>query len=217
MASDYDTKLVDLVRANPLLYEKEVRNSPYDLMKKKTELWRSIASSLGAEGKFCVSRWKNLRDRYRRELQKAQEMQRKAGGARNIKGSNWHLWDKMKFLEGHIRLHSSHSTKSVAENTKSSWSEMEAEQFVEHSASEDDPLQEAMEEQSISMDTKKPDIELYHTTATASSSSYIKRIETLLDGMDTSNRTKAEKRIVAYLCKCQLKALNNEAIDDIAI
>lgn len=51
--SVFDSKLVDLVRANPLLYEKEVRSSPYNLMKKKTELWRSIASSLGVESKFA--------------------------------------------------------------------------------------------------------------------------------------------------------------------
>lgn len=51
--SDFDFKLVDLVRANALLYVNEVRISPYNLMKKRNEIWRSIASSLGVESKFA--------------------------------------------------------------------------------------------------------------------------------------------------------------------
>ncbi|XP_054733405.1 uncharacterized protein LOC129241210 isoform X2 [Anastrepha obliqua] len=210
---DFDTKLVDLVRANPLLYEKEVRSSPYNLMKKKAELWRSIASSLGVETKYCVIRWKNLRDKFRRELQRLQEMDRKAGGVKTPKGSTWHLLNKMSFLESHIRLHCSHSTKCPANNIRSSWIEMDAEQLIEQVTNEDDPLQEAMDEQTVTFDTKKSDNVVNSPPVT----SFMKRIESLLEGMDVVNRTKAEKRIVAYLCKCQLKSLENESIDDVVI
>ncbi|XP_011179686.2 transcription factor Adf-1 [Zeugodacus cucurbitae] len=213
--SDFDTKLVEMVRANPLLYEKEVRSTPYDLMKKKTELWRSIASSLNVETKFCVIRWKNLRDKYRRESQKTQELERKAGGIKSAQGATWHLLDKMSFLDHHIRVHSSNSTKSAAENIRTSWSEMDAEQLIEQLPNDDDPLQEAMEEQAVvAVETKKPD-PLVSTATT--NTSCLKRIETLLEGLDEDNRTKAEKRVVAYLCKCQLKFLENESIDDIVI
>uniref|UniRef100_A0A0C9RDX4 Adf1_2 protein n=2 Tax=Endopterygota TaxID=33392 RepID=A0A0C9RDX4_9HYME len=211
---DFDSKLIDLVRANPLLYEKEVRSSPYHLMKKKSELWRSIASSLGVETKYCVIRWKNLRDKYRRESQKTQELKRKTGGIESAQGATWHLLDEMKFLDHHTRVHSSTSTKSAAENLRTSWSEMEAEQLIEQLPNDDDPLQEAMDEQAVALEAKKPEPVVSTTTTTASS---LKRIETLLEGLDEDNRTKAEKRIVAYLCKCQLKFLENESIDNIVI
>ncbi|XP_017475586.1 PREDICTED: transcription factor Adf-1 [Rhagoletis zephyria] len=211
---DFDVKLIDMVRANPLLYEKEVRSSPYDLMKRKNELWRSIASSLEVETKYCVIRWKNLRDKFRRELQRSIEMERKAGGAKSARGSTWHLMGKMSFLESHIRLHNSHSTKSPANNSRFTWTEMDAEQLIEQVINEDDPLQEAMEEQTTTVDTKTSDNAVNTPTPTTS---FMKRIETLLEGLDAANRNKAEKRIVAYLCKCQLKSLDNENIDDIVI
>lgn len=91
---------------------------------------------------------------------------------------------------------------------------MEAEQLIEQLPIEDDPLQEAMEEQAIALDAKKPNPLVSTPTTTTSC---LKRIETLLEGLDEDNRTKAEKRIVAYLCKCQLKFLENESIDDIVI
>lgn len=121
---DFDAKLVDLVCANPLLYKKEVRSSPYNLMKKKIELWRSIAASLGVDSKcniknkytniyliiifsakYCVTRWKNLKDKYRREVQKTKELTHESGGIKNATADTWHLLDKMSFLENHLRAH----------------------------------------------------------------------------------------------------------------
>lgn len=52
--SDFDNRLIELVRANPSLYEREVRSTPYDSSKKKRELWCSIATSLKTDGKFVV-------------------------------------------------------------------------------------------------------------------------------------------------------------------
>ncbi|XP_012157133.1 transcription factor Adf-1 isoform X2 [Ceratitis capitata] len=217
---DFDAKLVDLVCANPLLYKKEVRSSPYNLMKKKIELWRSIAASLGVDTKYCVTRWKNLKDKYRREVQKTKELTHESGGIKNATADTWHLLDKMSFLENHLRAHStstkqSNSAKSSAENVPTSWCVMDSEQLIEQIIDEDDPLQEAMEEQqNVVVETEKPETVVASTTAT---SSFMKRIETLLEGIDAANRAKAEKRIVAFLCRCQLKSLENQSIDDVAI
>lgn len=52
--------------------------------------------------------------------------------------------------------------------------------------------------------------------ATSSSDDAMKRIEALLQGLG-ANRIKAEKKVLAYLCKCNLRALNDEQIDDIFI
>lgn len=91
---------------------------------------------------------------------------------------------------------------------------MDAEQLIEQVTNEDDPLQEAMEEQITTVETKTSDNVVNTPTATTS---FMKRIETLIEGLDAANRNKAERRIVAYLCKCQLKSLDNENIDDVVI
>lgn len=112
---------------------------------------------------------------------------------------------------------------------------MEAEQLIEEIHDEDDdPLQEAMDEQIstfvpsyASREKIFPNqITVLPTTTTTCATSPIqyngtmKRIEALLEGLGEHNRIKAEKRIVAYLCKCQLKTLNNDGhvdIDDVDI
>lgn len=48
---DFDSKLIDLVEANPILYERDLRSTPYTDMKKKFELWSHIATSLNRDGK----------------------------------------------------------------------------------------------------------------------------------------------------------------------
>lgn len=44
--------------------------------------------------KYCILRWKSLRAKYRREMVKLG------------KESDWELFDKMKFIEKHIRYQS---------------------------------------------------------------------------------------------------------------
>lgn len=113
---------------------------------------------------------------------------------------------------------------------------MDAEQLIEeiHEDDDDDPLQEAMDEQistfvPYNRESKvfptntyvMPTQELSKPVVAASSSvqynGTMKRIEALLEGLGEENRSKAEKRIVAYLCKCQLKALNNEDVENVDI
>ena len=95
---------------------------------------------------------------------------------------------------------------------------MDAENLIEEVHDDDDPLQEAMDDdQHISTTWSN------HSSNSALNSINLiapvntKRMEALLGGLDNNNRLKAEKRIVAYLCKCQLKTLNNEDIDDVII
>jgi len=54
--SQFDTRLIELVRANPKLYERELRNAPYEAHKKRhPEIWSSIATSLNSEGKKLIN------------------------------------------------------------------------------------------------------------------------------------------------------------------
>lgn len=109
------------------------------------------------------------------------------------------------------------------------YSTMDAEQLIEE-VLDDDPLQEAMDEQNSTfipyrekvLVSPPANLDVYKTspsgsTSNAQYSGTMKRIEALLEGLGDHNRSKAEKRIVAYLCKCQLKSLNNEDIEDIDI
>lgn len=47
--TEFDSRLIDLVKANPILYEKELRTTPYMDMKKKFSLWSHISTSLNRE------------------------------------------------------------------------------------------------------------------------------------------------------------------------
>ncbi|KAH8245952.1 hypothetical protein KR026_000368 [Drosophila bipectinata] len=203
--ADFDSRLIELVRANPKLYEKDPRNTPYDAHKKqKTEIWRSIATSLKTDVNTCNTHWNNLVSKLRRELAKE-----KLGGP----GSDWSLLPQMRFLQHrHHHLTSQHGRADV------SWPEpKKGELLVEDVHDEYDQLQEAMDEQ-LAGTTVATVVAPASTAPTIPvRADLMKRIEALLEGLDTDNRSKAEKRILTYLCKCNLSALNQEPIDDINI
>ncbi|XP_030385290.1 uncharacterized protein LOC115632326 [Scaptodrosophila lebanonensis] len=219
--TDFDVHLIDMVRANPALWVRDLRSTPYDhTKKKKTELWRSIATSLKADVNTCITRWKHLHEKLLRELQKEQ-----AGGV----GSDWTLLPKMRFVEQHQKHHNTERQQqshpsSPMQNVSESWRSLNPEQLIEEVHDEDDPLQEAMDEQR-DLEANAAPIVVQEAAVTAVpiistphvSAELLKRIESLLEGLGATNRIKAEKRIVAYLCKCNLRALNDEQIDDIFI
>ncbi|XP_061398970.1 uncharacterized protein LOC133334654 [Musca vetustissima] len=209
---EFDRKLIELIKANPMLYEKDLRSSPYTDMKKKFELWSHIATSLNCDTKYCLLRWKSLRGKYRREV------------AKLGKEPTWELFDQMKFIDKHIKYQGTQRNLKSPEHQSVPYNcNMEAEQLIEEIHDEDyddDPLQEAMDEQISTFHTTILPTNNTTTTTIISpmqNSGTMKRIEALLEGLGEHNRSKAEKRIVAYLCKCQLKTLSNEDVDDVNI
>lgn len=96
------------------------------------------------------------------------------------------------------------------------WHSQGTEELIEND--EEDALQEAMDEQHASTVNVQPPLAIPAppTPDTSFSDGAMKRIEALLQGLG-ANRSKAEKKILAYLCKCNLRALNDEQIDDIFI
>ncbi|XP_034481170.1 uncharacterized protein LOC117786863 [Drosophila innubila] len=210
---DFDNRLIELVRANPSLYERELRSTPYDSGKKKRELWCSIATSLKTDVKTCITRWNYMRDKLRRELLKDQ--------------SDWSLLEKLRFVGQH-KVNSNRNNERQLQQAVTtsalinvSWRALSPDQLI--AQDEDDALQEAMDEQHVASAVIVPPPPLATPVAgvsgsgtSASNEDLMKRIEALLQGLGT-NRSKAEKKIVAYLCKCTLRALNDEQIDDIFI
>uniref|UniRef100_A0A6P4EKY3 LOW QUALITY PROTEIN: transcription factor Adf-1 n=1 Tax=Drosophila rhopaloa TaxID=1041015 RepID=A0A6P4EKY3_DRORH len=196
--SEFDTRLIELVRANPKLYERELRSTPYEGNKKRnTEIWRSISTSLNTDAAACVSRWKHLVAKQHRELAKE-----KSGGT----ASDWSLLPQLHFLQRHLYPNNHRNSGDVTRNSLKS---------IEEVNDEEDPLQEAMDEQLAVAGAPLPAPN--PAPAAPATPAKTKRIEALLEGLGEANRIKAEKRILAYLCKCNLRALNEEPIDDIVI
>lgn len=154
-----------------------------------------------------------MREKLRRELQKEQ--------------SDWSLLDKLRFVGQHKKQHK-HSQRSVERQLQpqsppevttsgpanASWRAQSPEQLIVND--EDDALQEAMDEQNVPAPGAITTITATATATGAYTEDLMKRIETLLQGLG-ANRCKAEKKILAYLCKCSLRALNDEQIDDVFI
>ncbi|XP_067625973.1 uncharacterized protein [Eurosta solidaginis] len=46
--------------------------------------------------------------------------------------------------------------------------------------------------------------------------SMLQKVNVLLDGLDVTQRAMAERRIVQFLCECQIKTLNNDDIEDVS-
>ncbi|TDG52726.1 hypothetical protein AWZ03_000959 [Drosophila navojoa] len=207
--SQFDNRLIELVRSNPSLYEREVRKSPYDSSKKKkTELWCSIATSLKTDVNTCITRWNFIREKFRKELLKDH--------------SDWDFLPKLQFI-AQPKHHSNNGhhigERQVVNRTApltANWNSQGTEELIEND--EEDALQEAMDEQHASTVNVQPPLATAAPppSDTSFSDGAMKRIEALLQGLG-ANRSKAEKKIVAYLCKCNLRALNDEQIDDIFI
>ncbi|KAH8326841.1 hypothetical protein KR067_010092 [Drosophila pandora] len=202
--SDFDSRLIELVRANPKLYERGLRSTPYNAQKKqKTEIWGSIATSLNTNASTCIAHWNNLMTKLRHELAKE-----KAGG----NGSDWNLLPQLRFVKhSHHHRRIQHRTEDVAQRSP------KPESVVGDVHDEDDQLQEAMDEQLAGTTVATAVVPVSAPPSVPVRAELMKRIEALLEGLGQDNRIKAEKRILAYLCKCNLSALNEEPIDNIVI
>lgn len=163
-----------------------------------------------------MTRWNYMRGKLRDELQKEQ--------------SDWSLLEKLRFVGEHEKPHK-YSTRSGERQLQQPQSSPEVTTSGPMHVSwraqspivndEDDALQEAMDEQIVPVPAATSTITTANGTAPApaagtSSEDVMKRIEALLQGLG-ENRCKAEKKILAYLCKCSLRALNYEQIDDVFV
>lgn len=149
-----------------------------------------------------------MREKLRKELLKDQ--------------SDWSLLDKLRFVGQHKPSSNRNNERQVQQALVNvSWRALSPNQLIEQD--EDDALQEAMDEQHVAtavivpqQQQQPPPPAATVAGGSANNEDLMKRIEALLQGLG-ANRSKAEKKIVAYLCKCTLRSLNDEQIDDIFI
>ncbi|XP_037935288.1 uncharacterized protein LOC119669463 [Teleopsis dalmanni] len=214
---EFDLKLIEFVKANPILYQRELRVTPYQCIKEKTEIWKSIAVSLKTNHKEVIMRWKNLREKYLTMLKNERTSNQPKSPTNkdpSAKTNNaWPLYEKMHFLLKHNICYGL-NTKSAQQDNKKNTAVMDAELLSED---EDIAIQEAMEEQAITTSDKVKFENNAMSTAGQADRNMSKSIEALFATLEGNNRNIAQKRILEYLCKCNLKALKNESIEDIVI
>lgn len=87
-----DGQLIVAIRARKCLYEKG--NANYKNIAEKEKMWKQVADECGADSVRVVrSRWKQLRDRFGREMKSAQPSK-----------SGWKLFEEMFFIKDHVNV-----------------------------------------------------------------------------------------------------------------
>lgn len=86
-----EEKLIELVKENPILYDKQHKD--FKNFIKRDKLWKHISKELGVDEKKTKSRWKTLRDTYRAEWAKRNKM---PSGSNSSK--TWKFFHQLSFL-----------------------------------------------------------------------------------------------------------------------
>lgn len=87
-----DAQLIVAIRSRKCLYEKG--NANYKNIAEKEKMWKQVADECGADSVRVVrSRWKQLRDRFGREMKSAQPSK-----------SGWKLFEEMMFIKDHVNV-----------------------------------------------------------------------------------------------------------------
>ncbi|XP_061387660.1 transcription factor Adf-1-like [Musca vetustissima] len=99
-------QLIELVKANPILYDRKYRNPRY--REEKMEKWAEVALQLRRDPSTIRIRWKTLRDTYIRERQRKQREAEKDESERSH--YTWKYYHHLEFLNSQLR-ESSNSNK----------------------------------------------------------------------------------------------------------
>ncbi|XP_075149758.1 uncharacterized protein LOC142223791 [Haematobia irritans] len=92
-------QLIELIKANPILYDKKYRNLRF--REQKIEKWAEVAAQLRRDPATIRIRWKTLRDTYIRERRR----KNKEDGKEDDERSNytWKYYHHMTFLDDHLK------------------------------------------------------------------------------------------------------------------
>ena len=92
MASLDVERLIKAVRGFPCLWQ--IRRKSHKDSRVKENAWKSVAADVGATVELCMKRWKNLRDRYGKELKKTKNPSGSKGPPRR---SSWQHFETLPF------------------------------------------------------------------------------------------------------------------------
>ncbi|XP_036338435.1 uncharacterized protein LOC118748178 [Rhagoletis pomonella] len=213
----FDFKLISLVEPHPVLYQRHWSGlSTFDCMKEKTRIWNEIAKDMEASADFCISRWNNLKNHFFRELRHCHQLCPKEG---IIRGSTWPYLERMHFLQRTAPF----NKPSKCEQTYRSVEHLEsAEEEMSETQSNDNlqPNESYIEFEELSndiLDNEKSVVLPDPDQMIKERLENFNQMAELLKNIPSETKIQAERRIMAYLCKCQLRALVNKGIDDLSI
>ncbi|XP_033216316.1 uncharacterized protein LOC117172465 isoform X2 [Belonocnema kinseyi] len=94
-----DYLLIDLVRQNPHLYDKDLKD--FKDIDKREHTWREISAVVNLNVNDCQQRWVRLREKFSKERRVQEELER--SGNKEFKLSSWPFYDELRFLEPFIK------------------------------------------------------------------------------------------------------------------
>ncbi|XP_013107864.1 uncharacterized protein LOC106087384 [Stomoxys calcitrans] len=238
----FDFKLISLVEPHPVIYMRQIPGmSMFEMMKTKNKIWQEIAAQMGFPVQFCLSRWNNLRGQFQKELKHCNELCPKSGV---IRGSTWPYLDRLRFLECTVQAYKPKKERipkkkqkepqDVPEESDDIWESDDTDTKFHDEIGSDFHIELAttsgQEEQIVQHDLEEHFSDTYsiieeiaeevvgtEDTIIEDTTDTLRRIETLFEGFEGETRVRIEKRIMAFLCKCQLRALNQQGVEDLYV
>lgn len=194
---------------------------------------------------FCLSRWNNLRGQFQKELKHCNELCPKSGVIRGStwpyldrmrflectvqaykpkkererKRKTKEIPDLLQETNNFWESDDSNS-KMTDDNEDNEENDMGSDFHIELQATEHEETHQLEEQFSDSfsiIEEIAEEIVGTEDTIVEDTTDTIRRIEALYMGFDGEPRERIERRILAFLCKCQLRALNNQGIEDLYI
>ncbi|XP_050321628.1 uncharacterized protein LOC126753904 isoform X2 [Bactrocera neohumeralis] len=89
-----DVRLIKLVQSHPILYDRNLARGP-KTSSLKDDIWKKLSLQLNCSERACITRWKSIRDRFGKELRRAQENPEEA--------VNWDMFEHLLFLREHYK------------------------------------------------------------------------------------------------------------------
>ncbi|XP_052845529.1 uncharacterized protein LOC128258140 [Drosophila gunungcola] len=212
----FDFKLIDLVEPNPVLYKRSGLSN-YDAMKAKTDIWARIAEMMGCDVDFCLMRWNNLHYQFRKEIRRA-----------DTSGSTWPYLERLRFLGESQPSAKTKCKQKVRDSTGKQEDSVEQEtpvHFLWETYEDGEVIQqpstflieEIIEEPSEQIIQEEIIYEEQETAQILSPKSSFLQMDQVLAQLQEPLRNRAERRITAFLLKCQLRTLSNQSTRDLVI
>ncbi|XP_017048491.1 uncharacterized protein LOC108093081 [Drosophila ficusphila] len=212
----FDFKLIDLVEPNPVLYKRSGLSN-YDAMKAKTDIWARIAELMGCDVDFCLMRWNNLHYQFRKEFRRA-----------DTSGSTWPYLERLRFLadsQPQIKAKTKSKIKDSPNKQNGSVQEETPVQFLWETYEDGEVTQqpstfiieEIIEEPSEQIIQEEIIYEEQEPAQILSPRSSFLQMDQVLAQLKEPQRKRAERRITAFLLKCQLRSLSNQSVEDLVI
>ncbi|XP_017476338.1 PREDICTED: transcription factor Adf-1-like isoform X2 [Rhagoletis zephyria] len=89
-----DIRLIKLVQLHPILYDKRLARGQKNSIL-KDDIWHKLSLQLNCSERACITRWKSIRDRFGKELRRAQENPDET--------VNWDMFEHLLFLRDHYK------------------------------------------------------------------------------------------------------------------